>query len=556
MNTRISWAVGLLILLIIPAGCDVNSLDEGVKLYVDTDFLQHVATIQVMNADGTGDPVDNVVLTASGTGADQLFRLDGKKELKPVDGFLNLGVLPGNEPSEAEPLTFTLTARANGYITSARAFAVIDAESPAYQSLQLVEIANPPAGTSASQASVSADGSGTTAAATRVQTSATTSATVDIPAGIQLLDASGSPVGGTVQVSAVQYDPRSDASAALPTTSTQGVDANGNSLGDVFYIDPSTALGAITIEMSAGGNEVSRFSSPITVSYDVPADLVNPATGTPYKAGDQSDVWSFDETNNRWVKETQATVVDNGGVLQATYAQSHLSTWVVGNAVPPGCFFFQATVQSGIPSSSTSQKYFYTELEDASTNRVISSNYLQHKNNEIITFFFVPNASANVKVYDGNETCKGNLLAEAPVGNLCSFVGALNFPTINLDNDEIAVTTSGTCANNPDVELLPAAPILYKDASCGPNQWGPLAEMKSGEFTTKALTLGEQYDFSIKFGDTNFEYEDVTIETQRVTYDDGTVDININTTNTAGGTASTIDIIDVVYPADNCSAIN
>ncbi|MEM6647784.1 MAG: hypothetical protein AAF730_16175 [Bacteroidota bacterium] len=512
-----------------------------------------------MNADGTGDPIDNVVLTASGDGANQLFRLDGKKELTPIDGFLNLGVLVGDEPSEANPLTFTLTARANGFITSARAFAVIDAEAPAFQSLQLVEIANPPSGTSASQASVSADGSGTTAAATRVQTSATSDAAVDIPAGIQLLDASGSPVGGTVQVSAVQYDPRSAASAALPTTSTQGVDANGNSLGDVFYIDPSTALGAITIEMSAGGNEVSRFSSPITVTYDVPADLVNPATGAPYKVGDQSDVWSFDEANNRWVKETQATVVDNGGVLQATYTQSHLSTWVVGSAVPPGCFFFQATVQSGIPSTSTSQKFFYTELEDASTNRVISGNYQQHKNNDVITFFFVPNVSANIKVYDGNETCKGNLIAEASVGNLCSFVGTVGVPTLNLDNvTDIEVSTSGTCANNPDVTLLPTAPILYKDAACGPNQWGPLGRMASGAFTTNALTLGQQYDFSVKFGDSDFEYEDVTVETQTVTYDDGTVDININTTaNTNGlGTTSTIDLRDIVYPADICSAIN
>ncbi|UTV29478.1 hypothetical protein [Photobacterium atrarenae] len=148
---------------------------------------------------------------------------------------------------------------------------------------------------------------------------ANTKVEMKIPVGTQLLDAAGDPVTGTVTANIVHFsnEPNGNASNESVLDAFPGglepdiiLDANGDE-------DPALAGGGF---ISAGftaiqlqneqGDTVAQFDQPITLTFDVPADTINPETKAKIKTGETIPVWSYDETTGRWKAEGEGTVGD------------------------------------------------------------------------------------------------------------------------------------------------------------------------------------------------------------------------------------------------------
>jgi hypothetical protein len=149
--------------------------------------------------------------------------------------------------------------------------------------------ARPPAGVAVAQQNTPATSSGTTQP-TVVRTTATssannatttTAATVTVPQGTVLRDASGTALSGTASVQVTNVAPNSDATSALPEDSDEG----------------TVSIGAIDLAATVGNTAVASTSQPTTVEIELGDDVAaagerlfirryNPATGEYEAAGE------------------------------------------------------------------------------------------------------------------------------------------------------------------------------------------------------------------------------------------------------------------------------
>lgn len=496
-----------------------NLVDE-VDVVLDTDLLYHPVMVQYINADiSSGEVPEDLQVEILGPGKEKVYSLLGSRTIEPDGNFVNLGVRKIENISVDNPIEVMIVAKAPGYLTSYRTFVIHDTGLQ-YTTIPMIKIGQDAPGISSEVTSFSASNTGAvefTKFSTPLAYGKQEKAEVSVPVGSKVYDANGNQLQGEVEVSLTHFDNRSDIAAKTypggAATSRSVIDVDGTDLGHGTI----SKIGAITLEMDVNGKEVKTFSKPLDVTFTLNPNTINPATGDQIREGDQLVVASFNEVTGAQQIESREIVERNAqGQLVLNYKQPHLSTWFLGFPVPPGCFFFQSNVTSPIPSFSSVQKFYYVELREVGTETLIDFNFLELKNNDIITFFFVPNTMARLDVYDGHELCPANLIGQSDPLNMCAFIG-----NINVDDDpeflvneilDAYVEISGNCEDD-NLSVVPSLTVLYKDHNlCNnfqdptppPNQggltdtkWAPLGMLSSGIGQTTRLRPGERYDFKI-----------------------------------------------------------
>lgn len=191
--------------------------------------------------------------------------------------------------------------------------------------------------TTSASAGVANAGTGTVAAGILVQSPAKTvagtalgTAQITIPAGTSARDAGGAPASGALSVTVSKFG--SDQARSL------GAFPGGFLLpsGTSQWLPASFAQFNIT---DAQGKAIKQFSPAITLRMDLPPGTINPNTGTAVTSGQSYPVWTFDEDNGAWKKETDGTVKNNGsGGLLVEFQASHLSFWMLPFSSPIACF--------------------------------------------------------------------------------------------------------------------------------------------------------------------------------------------------------------------------
>ncbi|RMG83040.1 MAG: hypothetical protein D6714_10465 [Bacteroidetes bacterium] len=544
-------AVAILVTVGIFQSCQkLEDVADDVSLVLDTDLLYHPLMIQYVDAAEDGWAPQELEIEILGPDKDKVRSLLGGQEIVPDRNYVNIGVRKIETPSVDNPLEITVVAKAPGYIPSIHSF-VIHSTDMQFATIPMVKIGQNAPGitTETTSFNVAATGAAqTTKFDSGLDYGKQEKATVTVPEGAKVFNANGKELQGEVEVVMAHFDNRHDvaqkAYAGGANTSKNIIDVDGTDLGPGMIIP----YGAMTLDMYVNNEEVKTFSKPLKVKMTLNPNSINPLTNQPIQEGDEVVVASYLEQTAEWKIETRETVTRNAqGQLEVSYNQPHLSTWVVGAAVPPGCFFFQATVQSPIPAFSTVQRFYYVELRDNATNALLSTNFLRLKNNEIVTFFFVPNTTARVDVYDGNSVCEGGLIAQSDPLNLCGFVGLINVnddPAFKVNEILKAhVEVSGICnETTPTLVVAPTLTILYKDTDdCDETEWSPLGVVSGGVGTTTKLRVGNHYDFRIAQGGINRTIRDIPVPTQDSTF-------NVNYTDSQSGGAFTFtQVIDVNY---------
>lgn len=109
---QIKWICALALLL---AACKKPT--DNLKIVVDTDIIKYTAVIQVADAANLGVVPKNAVLTITGSVADDIYEISGKKNFKISNGFITIGPSPSAIPTMLKPDSCMVQIKAPGYVT-------------------------------------------------------------------------------------------------------------------------------------------------------------------------------------------------------------------------------------------------------------------------------------------------------------------------------------------------------------------------------------------------------------------------------------------------------
>lgn len=156
-------------------------------------------------------------------------------------------------------------------------------------------------------------------------------ATIDIPAGVNALDANGNKINLTGQITAstVKFGNGSAASmSAFPGGFTPTVvNQAGQTVNNGAFITGGFAQFNLT---ASNGTPIKKFDQDVTLSIDLPKTSKQP-NGTVLKAGDTYPVWSYDEATGKWQFETDGLISEKTPVdpnnFTVSFKSNHLSYW-------------------------------------------------------------------------------------------------------------------------------------------------------------------------------------------------------------------------------------
>lgn len=262
-------------------------------------------------------------LTFGGTGASSLRNLDGNAvtSVTTTNGIAQVQLATGTAPSATAPLSFTVTAARSGNITVTEPVRLVSTSASNVDIRMLPlqttagAVTNLPAAAAAGNvttASATTAGSlpansggnfvaAATLPATATQTAAV-QATVAVPPTVTaFVNGTTTPAAvGTVAAQIVVVDPKATTAAAILPPTVVNAPASGTAPATV---DTVANVAKIVLTDSAG-NAINRFSSPITLSLDIPATVLNPATGAAFALNETMPISTYNEASGTWVRKT------------------------------------------------------------------------------------------------------------------------------------------------------------------------------------------------------------------------------------------------------------
>ena len=475
------------------------------RLILSPIALEHVINVQIVNGNAdlsyTRLYPSNPVLTLCGDAVERglICTTDGKKlstnpgALVVVNNTSNLAVTPSITISNQAPLTFTITAEAEGFLSNTKLITIRALDSLQYITIPLLEVAKLPEGISFKDREYELASDGTpkntiTATVPNTGTTSTdpTAATLSIGSTTVFRDANNTPIPPTelLKIQQLYVAPESDAAIRNFPSGLNGTNTTGEEL--IFNLGA-----AVDISMSIAAKEVKTFSTPVSVTLTLPDDLINPNTQQGIKNGDIIPIWSKDKgCSSVWKEEGSSTISQDGttGAFKATMAISHLSVWMLAydkQECPSDLkIIYNAT------TSYKSIVYFKIKFLGG-TEQLITESIRELNNGDEFTLALPEGTNTRIEMYSGS-TSKGELLDSKTLSPCQSSVTLTNnkistYPTLNFD-------LATNCQNGI---FRYSGPILYKAST--ELLWQAFTEAIDGKLTTKLLEFGKVYDFKIVY---------------------------------------------------------
>jgi len=326
--------VPLAVILVIALTCSVKNPTDDLKLIINFDPLNTQVAVDFVNTKSNETIDDPITLKVEGE--DKALVVDLNNNVTNVfdvdEGLVSFGIKRGVEPTPDSPVKFQLIAEAEGYLTTS-INVTLDSTGGHPYTLFMVEKANPPNGVMFKENnSGSADNQGRVNSDIQVETDPDqvggASADVVIPQGTIITDENGAPLTGNLKVEIGYFSNLSDeALRSFPGGFSVRIASNEEgSPEEAAFI----TAGFLSLEVTdENGREAENFSTPITITMEVPPETNNPETGQPIKAGDQIKIWSYDSETGEWTYEGIGTVAGPkaNGNFEVTWQVTHLSYW-------------------------------------------------------------------------------------------------------------------------------------------------------------------------------------------------------------------------------------
>lgn len=88
---------------------------ENIKIVIDTDVIKYTALINVTDGQNGSPAPAATTIAITGTAANDIFELSGKKDIKLSSGIVTIGLRPTVAPTTNQPITVTAEINAPGY---------------------------------------------------------------------------------------------------------------------------------------------------------------------------------------------------------------------------------------------------------------------------------------------------------------------------------------------------------------------------------------------------------------------------------------------------------
>jgi hypothetical protein len=482
---------------------------EDFLYVINSSVFNYTASLRFQDPANNNTVPTGITAKVQGAIASSVYDLSGFQSLKiSSDGIVTFGLTQSAEPIGTQDVAVTVLVQAPGYRDEnvTIVFNTANANQPV-RDVKLLSLTKPSDGVGIVTQTQPVSGSTITApvsVSTPPPSSSTTQAsTVAIPANTQLKDAAGNPVTTTtVNISVVNLDVEKPASLQFIPNSSLVQTAVINNVSQTVIFAPA---GITTIEMtSANGTQITNFSQPINVTTTLDPTTVNPNNGTPIKAGDALDYYSYNATTNSWKYESSGVVTSTNGVLNTTIPITHLSSWmsVVKQLISLLCSQSSVNVSiTGpyIPATNT-DRYTFSFLSQTLNKVVNTITTVVDQDHKNIKLTGLPTGSIVVTVTGPAGTIVGTTTL-----NLCTGAGGtitVNIPQPNVDQPNLTLTITGVCSTGSTPKYGSNAPqgTVVQFRNTGTTPWLVLGSVdNTGSLTTNLLNKNNTYDFQAGF---------------------------------------------------------
>ncbi len=544
-----------LTLTLLLTSCIPEDLAEDLQLAVTSDIFHIPMSIQFVDAAG-GEPV-GLTVRVSGPDADMIYGNDGKRAIDPVRGILEIAVDKRMEISPAIPLELTFTAIAPGYEPTERTIRIYD-RGYHYYRVPMLNTNRLPVGVSAVSATIPMDGVLTAEEfmiETGLENGKSERASLRIPEGVSVNDATGETLEGNLQLEFRHADNRNSTTLrTLPGGLLQEeiIDANGQVIGPIQFL----VAGLVSIDLSVKGRAVKTFSDPVIVSMELNANTANIAKKRRVAPGDRLPVWTIDEVGDTWRYHGEAQVATtNDGKLIAAFVTDHLSQFLIGDILDnliPGDNPFVLTINTNGPVAFPAG-FPLQIIEPMSGQPLEVESFFSSDDLMQLELSSVPaDLEVELQLVDLFDPGCANILNTFDIPLLLPGGSSTwNFTPPASSNTTIQMRLVAACPNvDPAAPFLPFGKVYYRQSNSNCPDYEFLATVEVGELSTSKLQKNVAYDLLLIYGDDVALIPELTIQEGFISTSDADLQAFFDETE-----EGKIVIEDILIPEDYCDEL-
>lgn len=500
---------GILLLLTLMTGCkaitDMTKVEPFANVTYKLKYQPAKTLVQGLIVDAkTGVQLSvPVQILITGKDAGRIVTFEGKalREFTADRGSLYLG-LTGSVPSVVAPAEIKIVADAAGYIPSSVTVPLIQALNTPF-TLRLVKESDPPAGVGVKKEVLPASTAEGLTAAKQITVSAPATAngvpvqaTIEFPKNTLLRDDKGNPVITTVTATVSSYSTTSQ-SALLGTAIGSNIVLAKDADGKTNVKATLQPAGYLSVELTdSKGTKVTSFSNPVTVSTGISSDFVHPITKQKVKAGDDLQVYVYDERTGVWSFEQMTKAEPQGSGLGVKFNVTHFSDRAIGWQALNRCdaaYFTVTGLPPGLAFEYVYKENFYTGNEYS---------YKGSIGDDGTASIYFPGASLDP---DGRSMSAevfglGKSLFKY-TGSLCEISTQLKLtPPPAGSTVNVEAVAKATCENGKKFEITSPATIYFGKANTSPGTWPSTQFSTAGKGTFVGLEPNTEYEARLYYG--------------------------------------------------------
>ena len=320
--TRLTqFATAVILISFALFGCKKNLSDmtEGMMFSLDMNsFLQNQVQVQIVNANYQNSAtIPNAKISIVGKDAEKVFDINGAKTIVVEDQFANLAVSPGRPLSEGNPARFIIKAEAPGFLDYEKVLVVNNVDSFLNYTLEMIEIANPPAGIEITTQQINLTGDQPAVAIPSKNKDI--HANLFVPANTKLMDETGARFAGVADIRIDQfnaaYEPVKANIQHLIPNFTHNSFKNG--VAEDFNFAP---LGYLRVNINNNSGRKLQFDRAAQIEVALSKQITDPISGEPLQEGNILMVYQKDPSTMGWSFVEQTTLTtDASGNLKANF---------------------------------------------------------------------------------------------------------------------------------------------------------------------------------------------------------------------------------------------
>ncbi|AEI50998.1 hypothetical protein [Runella slithyformis] len=513
-QARFTFSAGFWVLLTLMMGCkaitDMTKVEPFANLTYKLKYQPAKTLVQGVIVDAkTGVPLSvPVKILITGKDAGRVVNFEGKamRDFTADRGNLYLGLM-GAVPSVVAPAEIKIVADAAGYIPSSLTVPLIQALNTPF-TIRLVKESDPPAGVGVkTEAMPASTASGLTApkqitvSAPATANAAPVQTTISFAQNTQLRDEKGNPVVTPVTARISSYStqtPSALTGTALSANIVLAKDAEGKT-NVKASLQPAGYLSVELIDPQ--GNKVASFSNPVTVSTTISPEFVHPITKQKVKAGDDLQVYVYDENTGVWSFEQMTKVEPQGGGLGVKFTVTHFSDRAIGWQALNRCDATYFTV-TGLPAGQAFYYVYKGNFSDTDEYRYDGS--IGADGSASIYFPGASKAPSGRSMSAEVFTASGFKAFEYK-DELCAISAQLKLtPPAPGNTVTVEAEAKATCANGKKFEVTSPATIYFGKANTSPGTWPSTQFGSDGKGSFVGLEPNTDYEARLYYGADTF----------------------------------------------------